>query len=313
MRFPHFFIERPIFAAVVSILIVIVGAIAYPQLPVGQYPEIAPPTVTVQATYPGATAETMAETVAVPLEQQINGVEDMIYMSSSAIGDGTLTITVSFKLGVDVDNAQVLVQNRVSEAEPRLPQEARQIGVTVRKASPNFLMAVAFTSPDHSLDQQYISNYVTLQVTDRIKRIEGVGDTRTIGGRDYAMRIWVDPDLAAARNLTVDEVIAAIQGQNAQVAAGSIGAPPFGEHGSAFQLGIQTLGRLTTPEQFGNIILKRRDDGGLVRLRDIARIELGAQDYTTNGYASGEVGTILAITQLPGSNALVRRSGSTPR
>jgi hydrophobe/amphiphile efflux-1 (HAE1) family protein len=304
MRFPHFFIERPIFAAVVSILIVIVGIIAYPSLPVGQYPEIAPPTVTVTASYPGATAETMAETVAVPLEQQINGVEDMIYMSSSSIGDGTLTITVSFKLGTDPDNAQVLVQNRVSEAEPRLPQETRNIGVTVRKASPNFLMAVGFNSPDNSLSQQYVSNYVNIQVTDRIKRIVGVGDVREVGARDYSMRVWIDPDQAAARNLTVDEVISAIQGQNAQVAAGSIGAPPFGEHGNAFQLGIQTKGRLTSPEEFGDIILKRNEGGGLTRLRDIARIELGAQDYTTNAYVNGRPSTIIAITQLPGSNAL---------
>jgi hydrophobe/amphiphile efflux-1 (HAE1) family protein len=304
MRFPHFFIDRPIFAAVLSILIVIIGAIAYPTLPVGQYPEIAPPTVTVTASYPGATAETMADTVAVPLEEQINGVENMIYMSSSSLGDGTVTITVSFKLGTDINEAQVLVQNRVSEAEPRLPEETRQIGVTVRKASPDILMVVGFTSPDHSLDQQYISNYVALQVNDRIKRIVGVGDTRAIGARQFAMRIWVDPDLAAARNLTIDEVVTAIRGQNVQVAGGSIGAPPFGNKGSAFQLGIQTLGRLTTPEQFGGIIIKRRADGGLVRLRDVARIELGAQDYTTNAFVTGAQASALVITQLPGSNAL---------
>jgi hydrophobe/amphiphile efflux-1 (HAE1) family protein len=304
MRFPHFFIDRPIFAAVLSILIVIVGAIAYPTLPVGQYPEIAPPTVTVTASYPGATAETMADTVAVPLEERINGVENMIYMSSSSIADGTVTITVSFKLGTDINEAQVLVQNRVSEAEPRLPDQTRQIGVTVRKAAPDILMVIGFTSPDHSLDQQYISNYVTLQVNDRIKRIAGVGDTRAVGGRDFAMRIWVDPDLAAARNLTIDEVITQIRSQNVQVAAGSIGAPPFGAKGNAFQLGVQTLGRLTTPEQFGNIILKRREDGGLTRLRDIARIELGSQDYTTNAFVSGHDGSALVVTQLPGSNAL---------
>jgi HAE1 family hydrophobic/amphiphilic exporter-1 len=304
MRFPHFFIERPIFAAVVSILIVIIGVIAYPTLPVGQYPEIAPPTVTVNASYPGATAETMAETVAVPLEQQINGVENMIYMSSSSIGDGSLTITISFKLGTDINEAQVLVQNRVSEAEPRLPDETRAIGVTVRKASPDILMGVAFYSPNKSLSQQYISNYVTLQVNDRIKRIQGVGDTRLVGGRDFSMRIWIDPDLAATRDLTVDEVVAAIRAQNAQVAAGSIGSPPFGTRGNAFQLGVQTLGRLTSPEQFGDIVLKRRDDGGLTRLRDIARIELGAQDYTTNGIFNGQDSTFLIVTQLPGSNAL---------
>jgi HAE1 family hydrophobic/amphiphilic exporter-1 len=304
MRFPHFFIERPIFAGVVSILIVIIGAISFPHLPVGQYPEIAPPTVTVSASYPGATAETMAATVATPLEEQINGVENMLYMSSSSVGDGSLTITVSFKLGTDVNAAQVLVQNRVSEALPRLPDETRAIGVTVRKASPNILMALSFYSPDHSLSQQYISNYVTLQVNDRLKRLEGIGDTKIIGGRDYAMRIWIDPDQAASRNLTVDEVIQAIQGQNAQVAAGTIGAPPFGDKGNAFQLGIQTLGRLKTPEQFGNIILKRRADGGLTRLNDIARIELGGQDYTTNAFVTGKDSIVLSINQLPGSNAL---------
>ncbi len=304
MQFPHFFIERPIFAAVLSTLIVIAGAIAYPGLPVGQYPEIAPPTVTVTASYPGATAETMADTVAVPLEEQINGVENMIYMSSSSLADGTLTITISFRLGTDINEAQVLVQNRVTEAEPRLPDETRQIGVTVRKASPDILMGLSFYSPDHSLDQQYISNYVTLQVNDRIKRISGVGDTRAIGGRDFAMRIWVDPDLATERDLTIDEVVGAIRAQNVQVAAGAIGAPPFGTKGSAFQLSVQTLGRLSTPAQFGNIILKRRDDGGLTRLRDIARIELGAQDYTTNAIIGGREASGLIVTQLPGSNAL---------
>ncbi len=304
MRFPHFFIERPIFASVVSILIVIVGIIAYPTLPVGQYPEIAPPTVTVTASYPGATAETMADTVAVPLEEQINGVENMIYMSSSSIGDGSLTITISFALGTDINEAQVLVQNRVSEAEPRLPEETRAIGVVVRKASPDILMGVAFYSPDKSLDAQYISNYVTLQVNDRIKRIQGVGDTRTVGGRDFSMRIWIDPDLAATRDMTVDEVVNSIRGQNAQVAAGSIGAPPFGVKGNAFQLGVQVQGRLTTPEQFGDIILKRRADGGLTRLRDVARIELGAQDYSTNGIFNGQNAAVLIVTQLPGSNAL---------
>jgi HAE1 family hydrophobic/amphiphilic exporter-1 len=304
MRFPHFFIERPIFAAVLSILIVIVGAISYPGLPISQYPQIAPPTVVVSATYPGATAEVVADTVAVPIEQQINGVENMIYMSSSAVGDGTLQITISFKQGVNADQAQVLVQNRVSEAEPRLPQEVRNIGVTVRKSSPDFLMAVAFYSPDHSLSEQYVANYITLQITDRVKRIQGVGNTLTIGGRDYSMRIWIDPDLASSRNMTVDEIVAAITAQNAQVAAGSIGAPPFGKNGNAFQLGVQALGRLTTPEQFGDIIIKRGSDGSLTRLRDVARIELGAQDYTTNGYFSNQHATILGVQQLPGSNAL---------
>ncbi|MEH3108052.1 MAG: multidrug efflux RND transporter permease subunit [Sphingomonas fennica] len=304
MRFPHFFIDRPIFAAVLSILIVIVGAVAYPSLPVGQYPEIAPPTVVVSATYPGATAETLSATVAAPLEEAINGVENMIYMSSSSTGDGTLAITVTFAQGADVNQAQVLVQNRVATAEPRLPEEVRAIGVTVRKNSPDLLMVAQFTSPDKSLSQQYMANYVTLQVTDRITRIPGVGGTRSIGGRDYNMRIWIDPGLAAGRDLTVDEVVAAIRAQNAQVAAGSIGQAPFNKGGTAFQLGIQTEGRLTSTEEFGNIIVKRAENGALTRLRDVARIELGAQDYGTNAYYGGRESVALAVQQLPGSNAL---------
>jgi hydrophobe/amphiphile efflux-1 (HAE1) family protein len=304
MRFPHFFIERPIFAAVLSILIVIIGAIAYPMLPVGQYPEVAPPTVVVTASYPGATAETMAETVAVPLEQQINGVEHMLYMSSSSVGDGTVAITITFALGTDINEAQVLVQNRVSEAEPRLPEETREIGLTVRKVSPDELMGIAFYSPDHSLDAQYISNYVTLQINDRIKRVNGVGETDRFGGRDYAMRVWIDPDQAAARNLTVDEVVGAIKAQNVEVAAGTIGAPPFNGHANAYQLGVEATGRLTTPEQFGDIILKRRDDGGLTRLRDVARVELGSEAYTTSVIFNDKDAVALLVKQLPGSNAL---------
>ena len=304
MRLPHFFIDRPIFAAVLSILIVIIGAIAYPSLPVGQYPEIAPPTVVVSANYPGATAETLAETIAAPLEESINGVENMIYMQSSSTGDGNVAITVTFKAGTNVDQAQVLVQNRVATAEPRLPEEVRQIGVTVRKNSPDLLMVANLYSPDKSLSQQYISNYATLQVIDRLSRIPGVGGVRIIGGRDYNMRVWIDPDAAASRNLTVDEIIAAIRAQNAQVAAGSVGQPPFNQGGTAFQLGIQTEGRLTSTDEFGDIIIKRDEEGRLTRLRDIARLELGAQDYGTNAYRDGYPSFGLAVTQLPGSNAL---------
>ena len=304
MRFPHFFIDRPIFAAVLSILIIVFGAVAYPGLPVAQYPEIAPPTVVVSATYPGATAETLAEAVSAPLEESINGVEGMIYMSSSATGDGSLAITVTFKQGVNVDQAQVLVQNRVSSAEPRLPDQVRQIGITVRKNSPDLLLVATLVSPDKSLSQQYISNYATTQIIDRIARIPGVGGTRTFGGRDYDMRVWIDPDLAAARNLTVDEITTAIRAQNAQVAVGSVGQPPFNRGGTAFQLGIQTEGRLTSPEQFGGIIIKRDAQGRLTRLRDVARIELGAQDYGINAFYSGQPTTAIGITQLPGSNAL---------
>ncbi|WP_421838051.1 efflux RND transporter permease subunit [Novosphingobium sp.] len=304
MRLPHFFIDRPIFAAVLSILIVIIGGIAYPSLPVGQYPEIAPPTVVVSANYPGATAETLAETIAAPLEESINGVENMIYMQSSSTGDGNVSITVTFKAGTNVDQAQVLVQNRVATAEPRLPEEVRQIGVTVRKNSPDLLMVMNLYSPDKSLSQQYVANYATLQVVDRLSRVPGVGGVRIIGGRDYNMRVWIDPDAAASRNLTVDEIIAAIRAQNAQVAAGSVGQPPFNQGGTAFQLGIQTTGRLTTTEEFGDIIIKRSDDGRLTRLSDIARIELGAQDYGTNAYRDKYPSIGVAVTQLPGSNAL---------
>ncbi|WP_426264244.1 efflux RND transporter permease subunit [Sphingomonas sp. PWP1-2] len=304
MKFPHFFIERPIFAAVLSILIVVFGVVAYPGLPVAQYPEIAPPTVVVTATYPGANAETLAETVAAPLEESINGVENMIYMSSSSTGDGALSITVTFKQGVNVDQAQVLVQNRVSTAEPRLPDDVRRVGVTVAKNSPDILMVIALTSPDGSLSQQYVSNYATTQLIDRMARIPGVGGVRAFGGRDYNMRVWINPDLAASRNLTTDEIVAAIRAQNAQVAVGSVGQPPFNQGGTAFQLGIQTKGRLTTPEEFGQIIVKRDDQGRLTRLRDVARVELGAQDYGINAVLSGKPMIGLAITQLPGSNAL---------
>jgi len=304
MRLPHFFIERPIFAAVLSILIVIMGAIAYPSLPVGQYPEIAPPTVVVTASYPGANAETLAETIAAPLEVAINGVQDMIYMQSSSTGDGNVSISVTFKAGTNIDQAQVLVQIRVATAEPRLPAEVRQIGVTVRKNSPDLLMVINLYSPDKSLSHQYVANYATLQVVDRLSRVPGVGGVRIIGARDYNMRVWIDPDAAASRNLTVDEIIAAIRAQNAQVAAGSVGQAPFNQGGTAFQLGIQTEGRLTTPEQFGQIILKRADDGRMTRLRDIARIELGAQDYGTNAYRDSFPSIGIGVSQLPGSNAL---------
>jgi hydrophobe/amphiphile efflux-1 (HAE1) family protein len=304
MRFPHFFIERPIFAVVLSVLIVIAGAIAYPKLPVAQYPEIAPPTVIVSASYPGASAETLAQTVATPLEESINGVEHMIYMSSSSTGDGNVTITVTFAQGTDINQAQVLVQNRVSTAEPRLPEEVRQIGVTVRKNSPDLLMVATLVSPDHSLDQQYLSNYATLQIIDRLNRIPGVGSAQVFGGRDYSMRIWIDPDRASTLNLTVDEIIAAVRAQNAQVAAGSIGEAPFNRGSNAFDLNVQAKGRLTTPDEFGDIVVARPSAGRVIHLRDVARIELGAQDYSINAFRSGRPTVAIRITQLPGSNAL---------
>ncbi|WP_073978623.1 efflux RND transporter permease subunit, partial [Erythrobacter donghaensis] len=304
MNFPHFFINRPIFAAVLSILIVIVGTIAYPILPVAQYPEIAPPTVVVSASFPGASAETLAETVAAPLEEQINGVENMLYMSSSSTGDGNVAITVTFAQGTDVDQAQVLVQNRVATAEPRLPEEVRRLGVTVRKNSPDLLLVATLVSPDKRYNQQYLSNYATIQLVDRLSRVEGVGSVRIFGGRDYSMRVWIDPDRATTLNLDAAEIVAAVRAQNVQVAAGAIGQPPYAAGGTAFQLNIQTEGRLVTAEQFGEIIVKRFDDGRLIRLTDVARVELGAQDYSVNAFNSGQPTVAVVVSQLPGSNAL---------
>jgi HAE1 family hydrophobic/amphiphilic exporter-1 len=304
MRFPHFFINRPIFAGVLAVLIVLAGIIALPGLPIAQYPEIAPPTVVVSASYPGASAETLAETVATPLEESINGVEGMIYMSSSSTGDGNVAITVTFRQGADVNQAQVLVQNRVATAEPRLPAEVRQVGVTVRKNSPDLLMLAMLTSPDGSLDQKYLSNYATVQLLDRINRVPGVGGVKLYGGRDYNMRIWIDPDRATALNLTVDEVVAAVRAQNAQVAAGGVGQPPYSHGGTAFQLNVQAKGRLTTPEEFGDIIVKRLDEGRVIRVRDVARVELGAEDYSVNAFLNGKPAVAMVISQLPGSNAL---------
>lgn len=304
MAFPHFFIDRPIFAAVLSILIVIVGALAYPTLPIAQYPEIAPPTVVVSASFPGASAEILAETVAAPLEEQINGVEDMLYMSSSSTGDGNVSITVTFAQGTNVDQAQVLVQNRVSTAQPRLPEEVRRLGVTVRKNSPDLLLVATLISPDERYNQQYLSNYATLQLVDRLSRIEGVGGVRIFGGRDYSMRIWLDPDRASSLNLDAAEIVAAVRAQNVQVAAGAVGQPPYDTGGTAFQLNVQTQGRLVTAEEFGDIIVKRFDDGRLIRLHDVARIELGAQDYSINAFNSGKPTVAVVVSQLPGSNAL---------
>ncbi|UEM21054.1 multidrug efflux RND transporter permease subunit [Skermanella mucosa] len=303
MKLSHLFIERPIFATVLSILITLIGGFAYFSLPVAQYPEIAPPTIVVNATYPGASAEVVADTVAAPLEQEINGVENMLYMSSQSTGDGRLVVTISFALGTDLDTAQVLVQNRVAVAEPRLPEEVRRLGVTVRKNSPDMLMVIHLSSPDESRDQLYISNYATLQVKDVLARLDGVGDVQVFGARDYAMRIWLDPDRIASRNLTPGEVVAALRSQNVQVASGVLNQPPVPTPG-AFQLNIETLGRLVDPRQFSNIVVKTDPDGRVTRVRDIGRVELAAQDYGTNGYLDERVAVPLLIFQRPGSNAL---------
>ena len=304
MRFSHFFIDRPIFAGVISVLIVLIGIFAYPTLPVAQYPEIAPPTIAVTATYPGASAEVLADTVAAPLEQEINGVENMLYITSSSTANGAVTINVVFKLGTNLDTAQVLVQNRVASAEPRLPDTVRSLGVTTRKNTPDILMAVFLTSPDGSHDIQYLSNYAALQIRDRLLRLQGIGGVNIFGARDYAMRVWIDPEKAAARSLNASEVVNALRAQNVQVAAGSVGAPPFDRGGSGFELSVQTQGRLSTPEQFGQIVIKRDASGALTRVSDVARIEIGAQDYGTMAYVNNTPGIGLGITQLPGSNAL---------
>ncbi len=304
MKLSHFFIERPVFAAVIAILITLVGGIAFPGLAISQYPDIAPPTVTVSAAYPGASAETLADTVATPIEEQINGVENMLYMSSQSTGDGHMTITVTFKLGTDPNQAQVLVENRVATATPHLPAEVVASGVTVRKASTDFLMAVHMYSPDGSLDQQYIANYVGLHIRDALLRVPGVGDIGSRAARDYSMRIWIDPDRAAARGLTVDDIVGALRSHNVQVAAGALGQPPSNHGGSAFQLNVEALGRLTTPQQFGDIIVKSDAQGRVTRISDVSRIELGAADYTTNAYMNKYNAVALGILQQPGSNAL---------
>ncbi len=303
MSFSRFFIDRPIFAAVLSIVLMAVGLVAYGRLPISQYPEVAPPTITVSTQYPGASASVVADTVATPLEQEINGVEGMIYMLSNSSGDGRMTLTITFKPGVDLDQAQVLVQNRVAVAEPRLPEEVRRIGVITRKASPDLLMVVHLISPDASRDQLYISNYATLQMRDALARVEGVGSINVFGARDYAMRIWLDPEKISSLGLTAGDVLAAVREQNLQVAGGAIGAPPVAGT-SAFQTSIQLQGRLIQPEQFAEIVVFAGADGRLVRLKDVARVELGAADYQTNAYLDGQNAVVLAISQQPGTNAL---------
>ena len=304
MRISHFFIERPIFAAVLSIVIVLLGAIAYPTLPNAQYPEIVPPTVIVTASYPGANAETVAETVAEPIEEQINGVEDMLYMTSQSTGDGNMQIICTFALGTDLDKAQVLVQNRVAIAQPRLPQQIQATGVTVRKASPDFLLAIHFTSPDGSLDPEYMTNYLTINIRDEILRIPGVGDATLRGNRDFAIRVWIDPAKAAERNLEASDITAALQRANVQVAAGTVNQEPTEGGAGAYQLLIQAPGRLSRPEEFADIVIKRDADGRITRISDIARVELGAQQYITNSHLNAAPAVLMAVSQLPGTNAL---------
>ncbi|NGY05216.1 efflux RND transporter permease subunit [Solimonas terrae] len=303
MKLTHFFIERPIFAGVLSFVVFVLGLLAVFRLPIAEYPEVVPPTVVVTASYPGATAQVLSDTIATPLEQEIVGVEDMLYMNSQAQQDGTLQLTVTFKLGTDIDRAQVQVQNRVAQALPRLPEEVRAAGVTTRKSSPNLTMVVHLYSPDGRYDGLYLRNLAVIQVRDRLARLPGAGDVRIFGSGDYAMRLWLDPQKLAARNLTVDEVIAAVREQNVQVAAGSIGAPPLKDN-PAFQMAIDAGGRLQTEKQFGDIVIKTGADGEVTRLGDVSRIELGAGEYALRSLLDNKSAVALPVFLQPGANAL---------
>jgi hydrophobe/amphiphile efflux-1 (HAE1) family protein len=307
MRLSHFFIDRPIFAAVVSIVFVILGGVSFSRLPVAQYPEIAPPIINVSGQYPGASAEVVASTVVTPMEQQINGVENMLYMYSNSTADGRFSIQVSFDLGTNLDIAQVQVQNRVAIAQPRLPADVRNIGVTVTKASPDLMMVVHLYSPDKSRDSLFISNYATLEVTDPLTRVDGVGSITVFGSRDYSMRVWLDPDRLQSLGLTATDVTNALQAQNIQVASGVLDQPPVTKPG-AFQIAVQTLGRLADPDEFASIVVKQTP-GAVVRLKDIAKVELAALDYSSNSYLDHDPAVALAIFQRPGSNALATADG----
>lgn len=303
MNISRFFIDRPVFAAVLSVLIVVAGLIGLRALPISEYPEVVPPSIVVRAIYPGANPTVIAQTVATPLEEQINGVEDMLYMSSQATSDGVLTLTVTFKLGTDADKAQQLVQNRVSQAEPRLPAEVRALGLTTVKSSPDFIMVVNLVSTDGSSDITYLRNYATLNIKDRLARIEGVGQVQVFGAGDYSMRVWIDPQKAAEHSLAAGDITNAIRAQNVQAAAGIIGAAPS-VPGTGLQLNVNAQGRLETPEEFGSIIVKSGENGEITRLRDVARIELGAADYTLRSLLDGQPAVAIAVLQAPGSNAI---------
>ena len=303
MNVSHFFIDRPKFASVLAIIVLIIGSLAYFSLPVEQYPQIAPPTIQVAASYPGASAEVAAKTVATPLEQQINGVENMLYMSSQSTADGRVTITVTFKLGTDLDNAQVQVQNRVAIAEPRLPETVRRLGITTKKNAPDLMLVVNMYSPNGTYDQTYIANYASLQIRDQLSRIDGVGDILLFGASQYSMRVWLDPDIIASLGMTAAEVVTALRGQNIQVASGTLNQSPVAAGQTAFELNVQTQGQLIEPAEFENVIIKNQD-GKIVRLRDVGRVELGAESYTTRGYLGDKKAVAMPVFQRPGSNAI---------
>jgi multidrug efflux pump len=303
MKFSQFFIKRPIFAAVLSLLILIAGAISLFQLPISEYPDVVPPTVVVRASFPGANPKVIGETVAAPLEQAITGVENMLYMSSQSTADGKLTLTITFALGTDLDNAQVQVQNRVTRTEPKLPEEVTRIGITVDKASPELTLFIHLTSPDHRYDMLYLSNYATLNVKDELSRLKGVGDAQIWGLGEYSLRVWLDPNKTSSRNLTATDVVNAIRDQNRQVAAGQLGSPP-GPDATSFQMSINAQGRLVTEEEFENIIIRSGADGEITRLKDIARVELGSNQYALRARLHNEPAVALPIFQRPGSNAI---------
>src|SRR3954470_6701932 len=289
--FSRFFIDRPIFAAVLSLFIVIAGLASMRVLPIAQYPEIAPPVVTVRAVYPGASAEVVEQTVAAPLENQITGVENMLYMSSTSAASGAVEIQVTFEIGSDVDKAALNVNNRVKQADPRLPAEVRRQGVTVEKGSSAFLQVLAFYSPDSRFDDLYTSNYVTLNVLDALKRIPGTTNVQIFGAKDYAMRIWVRPDRLAQLKVTSTDLVRAVNEQNAQFAAGKIGQSPVSD-GQELVYTITTKGRLTEPHEFEDIVIRANSDGSILRLRDVARVELGSKDYDFIGRVNGKAATL---------------------
>ena len=303
MDFSRFFIDRPIFAAVLSILIFVTGLIAIPLLPISEYPDVVPPSVQVRAEYPGANPKVIADSVATPLEEAINGVENMMYMKSVAGSDGVLVTTVTFRPGTDPDQAQVQVQNRVAQAEARLPEDVRRLGITTQKMSPTLTLVVHMFSPHGKYDSLYLRNYATLKVKDELARLPGVGQIQIFGAGEYAMRVWLDPNKVAARGLTAADVIAAMQEQNVQVSAGQLGAEPLKKQ-SDFLLSINTAGRLENEQQFGNIILKTSDDGSLVRLRDVARIEMGSGSYALRSQLNNKDAVGIGIFQAPGANAI---------
>jgi multidrug efflux pump len=304
MNISSFFIRRPIFAAVISIIIFVIGALAYFRLPLSEYPEVVPPTVVVRTSYPGANPTVIADTVASPLEQQINGVEGMLYMFSQATADGVMTLTITFGLGTDLDKAQVQVQNRVSQALPRLPQEVQRLGVTTEKTSPDLLMVVHLESPDNRYDMLYLANLAILQVKDELGRLPGVGNVQVFGAGDFSMRVWLNPNKLASHNLTATDVVQAIREQNVQVAAGVLGAPPTNTGSTAFQLLVNTQGRLTTEDEFGSIIVRAAKDGQITRIRDLGRVELGSSTYALRSLLDNKPAAALPISQRPGSNAL---------